>query len=214
MIKLGMKKYFLAGLVTLLPLWITIVFLKTLFYIVSNISGPILKPILYRLVSQEYAPFFFDAISFAVTFILVFFIGLLVTNFVGRKVFDWVEMLFEKMPFISGIYKSIRKLTNLFLSGGESKFKSVVLIEYPRKGIYSIAFVTSKSSRAIKSITNDKMLNIFVPTTPNPTSGYLIMVPESDVKYLDISVDDALKIIFSAGLMPPEGELGNTEMPI
>lgn len=200
----GFKGYFLAGLVALLPLWVTIIFLRTLFYIISNATRPYLRPFLREWAPIEYAPFLFDLICFLGTILLVYLAGLIVTNLVGRQIFNRAEKLLGRLPIVSDIYFAVRKLTDLFLSQDRTKFKRVVMVEFPRKGVYSVGFLTSDQTGEVQEKTSEFMVNVFIPTTPNPTSGFLVMFPREQITPLDMSVDDAVRMIVSGGLVMPD----------
>jgi uncharacterized membrane protein len=137
-----------------------------------------------------------------VTVILIWLSGVLVSNFVGKKILKTAEALLMKIPMANGIYDAIRKLTNVFFSD-KSNFKRVVLIEWPRKGVYSIAFITADAVGEVQEATNEEVVNVFMPTTPNPTTGFLVLVPKGDIIPLKMSVDDAVKLIISGGIVVP-----------
>jgi len=205
------KGYFLTGLVALLPLWVTIILLRALFYIISNATRPILQPILREWTPLEYAPFLFDLTCFLGTLLIVYLVGVLVSNLVGRQIFVKVERLIFRLPIVADVYQAVRKLTDMFSSNANSKFRRVVLVEFPRKGIYSVGFLTSDQTGEVQEKTAEFVVNVFVPTTPNPTSGFLIMVPKEGVIPLEMSVDDAIRMIMSGGIMMPEYAAQKTE---
>lgn len=125
---------------------------------------------------------------------------------------EWGESLLVRIPLVRSIYKTVKQVINAVLSTNSEAFRKVVLIEYPRKGLWSIAFQTGSANTALNTKTNQEMVSVFIPTTPNPTSGFLMMLPRNDVIELDMSIDEALKFIISLGVMPPvtEAALANT----
>jgi uncharacterized membrane protein len=206
--KKGFKSYFLAGLVALLPLWVTFIFLRAIFYIISNATRPFLYPILREWTPLEYVPFLSDLVCFLGTILLVYLTGRLVTNLVGRQIFDRAERTLTRLPVVSDIYMAVRKLTDLFLGQDKSKFKRVVLVEFPRKGMYAIGFLTCDQTGEVQEKTREFVVNVFVPTTPNPTSGFLFMVPREQVTPLDMTIDEAIRMIVSGGLVMPSYSSG------
>lgn len=154
-------------------------------------------------------------IGFIATLLIILAVGATVNTFVGRRLIRFWEGFIDRIPFIRGIYGAVKQLTEaIFVSGGRS-FSRVVLIEYPRKGIRSIGFVTGKPGSGIsKSISQENLLNIFIPSTPNPTTGYYLIMPENDCIPVDLSVEDAFRLIISGGLSTPEGKQENTAPPL
>lgn len=198
-----LKNYFLAGLIAVLPLWITYLILRALFVLTASATRPFVKAI--PLVASN--PLLLDVVSFLGTIIFVILLGLLLTNVVGRRVFLRVETYVQRLPVLSWIYVSIRKLTALFYQDDRgSRFKRVVMIEYPKAGSYALGFLTTDAVDAMNRHANAELVNVFVPTTPNPTSGFLLMIPRTDVRFLDISTEDAVKLIVSAGISAPGGQ--------
>lgn len=197
----NLKNYLLAGLVAILPLWISYYVLLAVFRLTTSLAKPFLKSI----PSLASTPFLLDIVSFCGTLLIVIGLGVLLTNMVGRRLFLILERVLQRVPVLSWIYQAVRKLTALFYQEGESRFQRVVMIEYPRKGIYVIGFMTTESVRIFNDRSGRKLVNIFLPTTPNPTSGFLLMVPKDDVIPLDISTEDAVKLIASGGVVAPEG---------
>ncbi|HDM79007.1 MAG TPA: DUF502 domain-containing protein [Deltaproteobacteria bacterium] len=193
-----LRNYFVAGLLTILPLSITayvvVTFLKVMDRIL-NYLPPKLRP-------QTYIPIDFPGFGLILTFLIVLITGVLVKNYVGGKIITWGEYFVYKTPLIRTIYASVKQLIHAIVMQDNQSFKRVVVIEYPRKGIYSMAFVTGIPSENIqKELNQEEMINVFVPTTPNPTSGFYLMVPEKESFPLQISVEDAFKLIISGGIV-------------
>ena len=200
-----LKNYFLAGLVAVLPLWITFLIGRALVRILIYIPTDLAKPFLTYFPEIADHPMLLNLASLILTISFVIFLGILLTNVLVRRIFFGLEKLFEKIPLLSWIYTAIRKLTTLFYDDNkESRFKRVVMIEYPRKGIHVIGFVTTDCQAELSSKAGKKMVNVFLPTTPNPTSGFLLMVPTTDVVPLDMSTEEAVKLIVSGGVASPE----------
>ncbi len=194
------KKYFIVGLIAILPLWITCFILIAVFNVIASLARPFLATI--PLLAES--PLLLNALSFVGTVLFVLGLGVFMTNVVGRRIFHAFERSLQRIPILSGIYSSIRKLINLFYDEGPmaKRFERVVFAEYPRKGVFSIGFVTSEGSPALTSRIGKDVLTVFFPTTPNPTSGVLIVFPKDEVTPTDITVDSAIKMVISGGVIP------------
>jgi len=186
-----LRNYFFAGAVVLVPIGITIY----LSIIIIKISSKILPK---ELNPNYYLPFDIPGLEILIALILITFIGWLSVSFLGKKIIDFINSLFKKIPILRTIYSAIGQMTES-LSKTDNKQKSVVLLEYPRKGIWAVGFATKENEGVIKDKINQEVVNVFVPTTPNPTSGFLLMVPKKDLIYLDITFEQASKFIVSAG---------------
>ena len=197
-----LKNYLLVGLISILPLWITWFFLYAVFSVIAGLAKPFFKNI--RPLADM--PFLLNITSFLGTLLLVLGLGILLTNVVGRRLFLRFEGYVEKIPVLSWIYQAVRGLITIFSQEDEkSRFKRVVMIEYPRRGIFVMGFATTDTVNVFNSKAGKTLVNIFLPTTPNPTSGFLLMVPREDVVPIDISIEDAVKVIVSSGVIAPEG---------
>jgi uncharacterized membrane protein len=203
------RTYFITGLVVILPAVLTFMilrflYIKTVTLILEPISNLIIqnaKPYL----PDIYFPFATHVVKFLVfvaIILTIVIIGLAARIFFVRKTFSAIEYFFLKLPMIGKIYISIKQISHAFLGQGLI-FEKAVLLEYPRKGIYSIGFVTTEAKQELQKKTNQKMISIFLPTTPNPTSGVFLLVPEREIKYLDMSVEEALKLVISGGKVTP-----------
>lgn len=187
-----LKKKFLTGLFVLIPLLVTIYIIYLVISFVDTIIAPALRNITLHLTGKEiYVPgtglFLFAVVAYAT--------GVLASNYIGNRLLLYGERLLRKIPFVKGIYSSVKDMTDAFSSEKKRSFKEVVLAEFPFKGRYAIGFVTNR----IKNYAGDDHCTVFVPTTPNPTSGYLVVVPEKELIFLEMPVDDALKYIISLG---------------
>jgi len=186
------RNYFFAGIVVLIPLGIT-VYMTILFEkIFSDLLPKAINP-------NQYLPFNIPGLEIFITFVLITLIGMFSVTIVGKYFINLNERIFDKIPVLKTIFKGLTQLTKSFASVDSNNQKKMVLIEYPRKGIYSLGFATSVNTGEVSNKVGEKMINIFVPTTPNPTSGFLLVVPEKDVTYLDMSFEEASKFIMSAG---------------
>ena len=190
-ISLTLRNYFITGVVVLIPIGFTLYLSKILIGISSKIIPKNINP-------NHYLPFNIPGVEIFISIILITIVGGLSLSFFGRRILKLIDDLFKKIPFLRTVYSAIVQMTETF-SKSDDKQKSVVLIEYPRKDVWAVGFATkeNKSEMAVK--TNKKLINVFVPTTPNPTSGFLLMFPIEDVIYLNMTFEEASKFIVSAG---------------
>jgi len=189
------ERQFLAGLAVLLPIGLTIYIVWALFNLVSKSFSPLLIriPLL-----QEMPVVVLRVIGVLITFIIIWIIGLVTTNIVGRKILKLPEVLLLKAPVVNRIYHTIRQIIQTIIVS-RTAMRQVVLVEYPRKGVYTIAFVTNTYEEKGK-----KNVSLFIPTTPNPTSGFFVIVPEEEVVPLKMTVEEAMKLVVSAGIITPQ----------
>ena len=186
-----LRNNFIAGIVVLIPIGITLYL--TLFFI--RISGNIIPK---EINPNNYLPFNIPGVEIFVALIFITIIGWISLSFLGKKFFELFNNILKKIPILRTIYSAIGQMTESFTKS-ENKQKSVVLLEYPRKGVWAVGFATKENEGIIKDKINQDLINVFVPTTPNPTSGFLLMVPKKDVIYLEVSFEQASKFIVSAG---------------
>ena len=186
-----LRNNFIAGVVVLIPIGITLYL--TIFII--KISGKIIPQ---KINPNNYLPFDIPGLEIFIALFLITFIGWLSLSFIGKKFFEIFNNFLKKIPILRTIYSAIGQMTETFTKKDNSE-KSVVLLEYPRKGIWVVGFATKENKGTIKNKINEDLVNIFVPTTPNPTSGFLLMLPKKDLIYLDVSFEQASKFIVSAG---------------
>ena len=186
-----LRNYFFTGIVVLVPIGITLYLTKFFVSISSKLIPSEINP-------NSYLPFSIPGLEILLSIIIITIIGGLSLSFIGRKVLQLVNDLFRRIPILRTIYSAIGQMTETFAPKRKSK-KSVVLIEYPRKGSWAVGFVTKENKGEISKKTNKNLVNVFVPTTPNPTSGFLLMVPKKELVYLDVSFEQASKFIVSAG---------------
>ena len=186
-----LRNNFIAGIVVLIPIGITLYL--TIFLI--RISGKIIPK---EINPNNYLPFDIPGVEIVIALVIITFIGWLSLSFLGKKFFELFNNILKKIPILRTIYSAIGQMTETFTKSDNNQ-KSVVLLEYPRKGIWAVGFATKENQGIIKDKVKEAIVNIFVPTTPNPTSGFLLMVPKKDLIYLDITFEQASKFIVSAG---------------
>ena len=185
------RNYFIAGIVVLIPIGITVY----LTYFIVSISSKILPN---EINPNHYLPYNIPGLEIFISLFLITFIGWLSLSFLGRKLLSLFNNILKRIPILRTIYSAIGQMTQTFTKNDSSK-KNVVLIEYPRKGTWAVGFATKDNSGEISSKINKKLVNVFLPTTPNPTSGFLLMFPKDELIYLDMSFEEASKFIVSAG---------------
>jgi len=190
------RNYFFAGVVVLIPLGITLYF--TLFLI--NVSSKILPK---ELNPNHYLPYDIPGVEILISIFLITFIGWLSLSFIGKKLLEIFNNILKRIPFLRTIYSAIEQMISTFTTK-EVGQKNVVLVEYPRKGTWAVGFATKDNTGEITDKTKKKLVNVFVPTTPNPTSGFLLMFPKEEIVYLDMTFEQASKFIVSAGTSNPE----------
>ena len=190
-ITLRIRNYFFTGIIVLIPIGFTLYLSKFLINISSKLLPTSINP-------NNYLAFSVPGLEIIITILFITFIGGLSLSFLGKKVLQLIDKLFKQIPLLGTFWSAIQQMSQSFKINKHKK-KSVVIIEYPRKGIWAVGFATKENEGEIENIVKKKLVNIFVPTTPNPTSGFLLMVPKEDVIYLDMSFEDASKFIVSAG---------------
>ena len=195
-ILVNFRNYFIAGVVVLIPLGITIYF--TLFLI--NISSKILPK---ELNPNHYLPYEIPGVEIIISIFLITFIGWVSLSFIGKKLLEVFNNILKRIPFLRTIYSAIQQMISTFTTK-EVGQKSVVLVEYPRKGTWAVGFATKDNTGEITDKTKKNLVNVFVPTTPNPTSGFLLMFPKEEIVYLDMTFEQASKFIVSAGTSNPK----------
>ena len=188
---LTLRNFFITGVVVLIPIAFTLYLTKFLISFSSKIIPENINP-------NNYLPYAIPGIEILISIVFITIIGGLSLSFLGKKILKIIDDLFKKIPFLRTIYSAILQMTETFSSKDDDK-KSVVLIEYPRKEVWAVGFATKENKGEMAKKTNQKLINVFVPTTPNPTSGFLLMIPVDDVIYLNMTFEEASKFIVSAG---------------
>jgi uncharacterized membrane protein len=190
-LSLTLRNYFITGVVVLIPIGFTLYLSKILIGISSNLIPKNLNP-------NHYLPFDIPGVEILISILLITIVGGLSLSFFGRRILKLIDDLFKRIPFLRTVYSAIVQMTETFSKKDDNQ-KSVVLVEYPRKGVWAVGFATKENKGEMADKTNKKLINVFVPTTPNPTSGFLLMFPIEDVIYLNMTFEEASKFIVSAG---------------
>tara|TARA_B110000971_G_scaffold119038_1_gene121950 strand:+ start:1084 stop:1695 length:612 start_codon:yes stop_codon:yes gene_type:complete len=193
---LRLRNYFFTGVVVLIPIGFTLYLSKFLINISTKLIPSGINP-------NTYLSFAIPGLEIILTVFFITIVGGLSLSFLGKKFLQIIDDLFKRIPILRTIYSALGQMTESFTNQDGNK-KSVVLVEYPRKGSWAVGFATKENTGEIKDKTNKNLLNVFVPTTPNPTSGFLLMFPKDDVIYLDMSFEEASKFIVSAGTSNPK----------
>ncbi|MFO0773222.1 MAG: DUF502 domain-containing protein [Nitrospiraceae bacterium] len=192
-----LKRYFLTGLLVITPIWGTILVLKTLFVAVDGILGDMVARVL---TPGSYVP----GLGIVALLLLILAAGVVTTNVIGRSIVRWWDEWLHRVPVVRGIYSTIKSMMDVLSVSERGAYRRVVLIQFPKNGQYCFAFVTGQSGRDAQAVAREPLMNVYVPTSPNPTSGYFLLVPEKDVTPVDISVEEAMKLIVSGGLYSPD----------
>ncbi len=202
-----LRNYFLTGILVTAPLVITF---YAAYVVVSFIDNTVtgLLPDSYN--PNSYLPFSVPGVGLIVLFTSLVIIGFLTANFLGRLLIKWGEMLLDRMPVIRNVYSAIKQIFETILKSQSTAFRDVVLVEYPRKGLWCIGFVSGTTKGEVQNLTTDEMVNVFLPTTPNPTSGFLLFVPRKDITKLHMTVEEGIKMVVSGGIItPPDKRVPN-----
>ena len=186
-----LRNYFITGVVVLIPIGFTLYLTKFIISVSSKIIPENINP-------NSYLPYAIPGMEILISVIFITIVGGLSLSFLGKRILKLIDDLFKRIPFLRTIYSAILQMTETF-SNKENDKKSVVLVEYPRKGVWAVGFATKENKGEMAKKTNQKLINVFVPTTPNPTSGFLLMFPKEEVIYLDMTFEEASKFIISAG---------------
>lgn len=201
----SLKRYFLTGLLVITPIWGTILILKTLFVTVDSILGTALAD----LVLPDY---YFPGLGIMALVLLILLAGVLATNFFGRRMVRRWEEFLDGVPIVRGIYATLKSMMDIFSFKQREKYDKVVMIQFPKNGSYCLAFVTGETREEIQSLAPEPLVHVFVPTSPNPTSGYFLLVPETEVVPVEMSVEEAMKLIVSGGFYSPQDKAGGIEL--
>ncbi|MFI5303160.1 MAG: DUF502 domain-containing protein [Nitrospiria bacterium] len=196
MSKIGqfIRKYFITGLLVITPMWGTYLILKTLFTSLDGVLGGYL---------QREFNFYIPGFGIIVLLCLIFLSGILVANIFGRKLIQVWEEFLNKVPVVRNVYSLFKSIVDTFSNQSKEKLSRVVLVEFPRKGCFTIGFMTGTPNEEIMSSAGEKLVNVYVPTTPNPTGGYMLLFPEREVRPLSLSAEEGMKMIISTGAYNP-----------
>jgi len=185
-----LRRAFIAGLVTMIPIAITILSLQLIFRFLDGITGKYIRGLL---------PFYIPGLGIISTLLIIFLMGFFINNVVGKRIMEWVEKKLYRLPILGSIYNVSKQVVTLFQAKENDRFKMVIYLEYPRRGIWTLGFVTAKTM----SKDGVPLYNVFVPTTPNPTSGYMVFLARTDAVITDYSIEEGLKLLISGGMLTP-----------
>ena len=201
---INLRNNFFKGILISAPVFITFYVAWILIKFFDNKVTPILGPLIPESFNpSNYLPFEIPGIGLVSVFIFIAFIGFLTTGFLGRLFKSLVERILSKTPVLRNIYSGLKQLFETILTKKSNSFREVILLEYPRKGVWAMGFLTGDTEGEVQRLTQNSMINIFLPTTPNPTSGFLLFVPSKDVLRLNMTVEEGIKMIISAGMLTP-----------
>ncbi len=199
-----LRRYLIAGLLIWLPLGVTLLVFKLLVGLVEKLIDVIPAQYHPEVLLGIEIPYFNVILALIAMFVVMLLTGLVVTNLFGRKLVKIWESLLGRIPVVRSIYQSAKQIAETVFSSTGKSFRKVLLIEYPRKGLYTLAFQTGSSAGEVQAKTGEEVTTVFIPTTPNPTSGFIILVPTKDVIELEMNVDEALKMVISLGMVEPQ----------
>ena len=203
-----LRAYFMAGILITAPISIT-VYLAWLF--ITYVDDKVTPLIPDRYNPETYLPYGIPGLGVVVVVVSLTLIGALTAGFIGRFFQRIWERVMDKVPVLRGLYKALKQILETVLAQQSNAFREAVLVEYPRRGMWVIAFITGRTKGEVQSLTQEKVINLFVPTTPNPTSGFLIFVPENDIVPLSMSVEEAMKMVISGGIVTPADHRSEAE---
>ncbi len=189
-----LRTYFFTGILVLLPLMATIYILWYVFSFMEGLLDPLLRYLLGRSI---------PGLGFLLSLVIILLIGLFGRNILGKRIISFGERLLFRIPLVRTIYTTVKQILEALFGGRTYVFEKVVLLEYPRKGLYQLGFVTRDVAKELNKLVHTDLVNVFIPTTPNPTSGMLVMVPKEDVLHLKMKVEDGMKLIISGGTLTP-----------
>jgi uncharacterized membrane protein len=199
---IAIRRYIVAGVLVWVPIWVTLLVLR---FMVDLFDTTL------ELIPAQYQPehligFHIPGLGLIFALIIVALTGMAITNMLGNQLVEMWEYLLSRIPLVRSIYQAVKQILTTLFSSSEDSFRNVLLVEYPRKGLWSIAFQTSAGFSYTDELIGDDMLTVFIPTTPNPTSGFLIIVPRKDTLKVNLGVDEALKMVISLGVVMPQGK--------
>ncbi len=206
---MAFRRTFFTGLIIVIPVFVTIWLISLIFGAVDGTVTPVLTEAV-RLITpgvwlaNAWVKYIAPLVSVLLAVLIIYFIGLIGGNVLGRQVLHWLESILMHIPVVRGIYSATRQFVDTFSRPGGNAFRSVVMVEFPREGAWTLGLVTGEASGEVAARAKSKLITVFVPTSPNPTGGYVLFVPDDRVIRLEMSVDDALKLIISGGILTPD----------
>ncbi len=210
--KRRIRNIFITGLLITLPIAFTIFILNFLFKTLDNWLSPMITKLLIWARVPEWAgipipdpeKYRIPGLGVIMTIIFIFLIGVLTRSFLGSKLVQLGEMIVDRIPFVRNIYTGVKQIVTTIANADTKAFRKVVILEFPRKGLYSMGFITTENRGEVQALTEENVVNVFVPTTPNPTSGFLIFAPQNEVTELSMTVEEGIKFIISCGIVTPK----------
>ncbi len=196
----SLRRFFPSGVFPILPLVISVLIVRRLADLLESTVQLLPRP----LQPEEILPFYLPGLGAVITLALIVLVGFVVSNVVIQRLQKRIDGLLLRIPVFRGVYGAMQRLVESVLSQHHQQFRKVVLIQYPRIGVYAVGLMTGVSRGEVQDKTVERLINVFVPTTPNPTSGYLVLVPEEDVIQLDMTVEEAFKLVMSGGIVTPD----------
>ena len=193
-----LKRYFITGLLTILPIFLTISLLLIIFRLIDNIIGGIINSYL-----KAAFGFFIPGLGFIMVILIILLTGFVVSHLLSKRALPLIERWFLKLPGVRQVYPSIKQIVGFMFSKDKSVFKKVVLVEYPSKGIWSVGFMTNEGFREAQELTGQELVHVLISSTPSPWSGFFILVPKNAVKFLEMSAEEGIKLIVSGGILKP-----------
>ncbi len=203
-LKTRLRNYFITGLLITLPIAFTIFILNFLFRLLDDSLSPTFTKLLILAGAPIKEGYRIPGLGVFMTLMVIFLIGLVTTNVMGAKLLQLGEKILERIPVVRNIYTGAKQVVTTIATTDTKAFSEVVMVEFPRKGIWSIGFITSKTRGEVQEITDEEVVNVFIPTTPNPTSGFLIFVPRSETTCLSMTVEEGIKMVISCGIVTPK----------
>jgi uncharacterized membrane protein len=197
-----MKNYFFVGLITIIPLWLTTIIISFMLKVIGNLSTPLIAPLIESYLGDEYPVVILRLASFAASVFFIIIIGVFSGMFFGKPLLGLMDSIISKIPWISDIFSAFKQLSQFFFIQ-KKQFSEVVLVPFPKAGAYTIAFLTA-DHLTLAGCSMDDMASVFVPKTPNPTNGFLILVKRSEIIPIDLTIDEAFKLVVSGGIIFPE----------
>ena len=204
MIKGTIKKNIIAGLLVTVPVLLTYIILKFVITRIDALVVPVVSKIIGEKAMENFNGYFVPGMGFLILIFFIFFIGLLTTNFFGKKLFSFGELVLRKIPIVRVIYITIKKVVDTVSQSNESTFEKMALITYPRAPLKTLGIIVCDTPDAVSRNIEEPSVNVFVPTSPNPTTGFVIAVPIKDVDFLKMTVEEGLKMVISFGVVAPK----------
>lgn len=195
----ALRRYVVAGVLVWVPIWVTLLVLRFM----VDLFDTILEFFPHQLQPDNFLGFHIPGLGLIFALIIVVITGMSITNILGNRLVEYWEYLLSRIPLVRSIYQAVKQVLTTVFSSSEESFRNVVLIEYPRKGLWSVAFQTGSGFHYADGMDGEEMMTVFIPTTPNPTSGFLLIVPRKDTVKVNLGVDEALKMVISLGVVMP-----------